>query len=324
MRIFSTEQISKYHPDKYADQISDAIVTELLKHDKGSKAGVEVMVKDTKVILGGEVRTSARINYKKVVRRVAKKLGYKVTKIYNFIGLQSNEIFNGISHDNGDIGAGDQGLMYGYATRETESYLPYAFDLANQIIKLIESDVEYNPFTILKGDAKTQVMTDLDKPQNIKAIQEILISVCHKEGHTLEKVQAYIKQLTRDLLNGFNGKFTINPAGTWTVGGPISDCGLTGRKIVCDQYGGYCAVGGGAFSGKDPSKVDRSAAYMARTLAIDLLKNFKEIKWAEVQLSYAIGVAKPTGISVKTNLSKEKNNEFVDWISFNYSLRPKV
>lgn len=256
MNIFSTEQVSKWHPDKYADQVSDAIVTELLKNDKQSKAGVEVMVKDHKIILGGEVRTNAKINYKKIAKRVAKKLGYKVDKVYNFIGLQSNEIFNGITKEDGNTGAGDQGIMFGYATRESESYLPFAFDLANKIIKLIEDDVDYNKYTILKGDAKTQVMTDLDKKQDIRAITEILISVCHKEGTTLEEVRKYITSLIEPLLEGRDIKLTINPAGTWNVGGPVSDCGLTGRKIVCDQYGGFAPVGGGAFC------VDGDTEYM--------------------------------------------------------------
>lgn len=323
MNIFSTEQVSKWHPDKYADQVSDAIVTELLKNDKQSKAGVEVMVKDHKIILGGEVRTNAKINYKKIAKRVAKKLDYKVDKVYNFIGLQSNEIFNGITKEDGNTGAGDQGIMFGYATRESESYLPFAFDLANKIIELIENDVDYNKYTILKGDAKTQVMTDLDKKQDIRAITEILISACHKEGTTLEEVRKYITRLIEPLLEGRDIKLTINPAGTWNVGGPVSDCGLTGRKIVCDQYGGFAPVGGGAFSGKEPSKVDRSAAYMARQIAIDILKQFKDVKWAEVQLGYAIGVAEPTGVNVKTNLSKSFNTGISEWVISNYDLTPR-
>ena len=301
MKLFSTEQISKYHPDKYADQISDAVLASCLAQDPFSRVACEVMVKDGYIVLGGEIRTNAKVDYEQVARRVAKKLKYKVSKVINLIGQQSNEIYNGTTKAHGLVGAGDQGIMFGYACNETESYLPYAFDLANKIIKAIEDDVEHNPNSILKGDAKTQVTTDLDQRQDIGAIQKILVSVCHQKRVSLVKVRNYIKDLLQPLLNGFNGKLVINPAGLWTIGGPTADCGLTGRKIVCDQYGGYCAVGGGAFSGKDPSKVDRSAAYMARYIAVDIIKKFTAIKTCEVQLAYAIGQADPMSVRVITD-----------------------
>ena len=312
MRLFSTEQISKYHPDKFADQISDAILTECLRQDPSSHCGIETMVKDTTVVLGGEITTSAVIDYEAIVASVANKLSYDVTKAINLIGQQSPQI-NGAVSSVEDIGAGDQGIMFGYATSETDSFLPFGFDLANKIIKVIEDDVENNPDTILKGDTKCQVTVDLDNPGYVN---EVLISACHKEGYTLDVVCSYIKNLVDHLANP--EKWTINPAGIWTLGGAHADCGLTGRKIVCDQYGGYCAVGGGAFSGKDPSKVDRSATYMARQIAIDMVKQH-DLKWCEVQLAYAIGVAEPVSVNVKN----DKNINLADEVKAKYNLTPK-
>lgn len=323
MRLFSTEQVSKYHPDKYADQISDAIVTACLKEDPNSRVACEVMVKDTTIILGGEIRTNAKVNYNQIARKVAQKLHYKANKVINLIGEQSNEIYEGTTKDNSTIGAGDQGIMFGYACNETESYLPYAFDLANRIIHIIEQDVERNRYSILKGDAKTQITTDLDKQQNIGAIHTILVSVCHKRGKKLELVKEYVKTLIEPLLKGFNGRLIINPAGTWTIGGPIADCGITGRKIVCDQYGGFCPVGGGAFSGKDPSKVDRSAAYMARTMATDIIKNFKTIRTCQIQLAYAIGVAEPINMHILTDGVNAPDNVY-RFLKAKYNLTPNA
>lgn len=189
MRLFSTEAVSKYHPDKYADQISDAILTECLKQDRQSHCGIETMVKGNTVVLGGEITSKADINYDQIVRRVAKKLGYRVDKIINLISEQSPEINRAVLSDE-DIGAGDQGIMFGYATRETASRLPYAFDVANRIIAALEDDADNNPDTILKGDAKTQVTIDLDTGE----IVTVVVSVCHKEGCDLDEVQHYLKK----------------------------------------------------------------------------------------------------------------------------------
>lgn len=307
MRLFSTEQVSRYHPDKYADQISDAILTECLKQDKTSHVACEALVKDKKVIIAGEIKTRARIDYEAIVRRVAKKLNYEVEEVINLIGEQSPEINEAVGDS---IAAGDQGIMFGYATSETASYLPFAFDLANTIIERIEIDVlqEGSP---LKGDAKTQVTVDLDTNRIITAV----VSVCHHEQYTLEYIQDYIKSLLWDIVEP--EKLLINPAGAWTIGGPEADCGLTGRKIVCDQYGGYCAVGGGAFSGKDPSKVDRSATYMARRIAKDIVQTFKE-KDCSVQLAYAIGQAAPVSVSA----IGATGNDYSPWVIGRYDLTP--
>lgn len=318
MRLFSTEQISKYHPDKYADQISDAILTECLRQDKDSHCGIETMVKDNTVVLGGEITTKATLDIESIVKRVASKLGYTVDRIINLIGQQSPEINKAVSSVE-EIGAGDQGTMFGYATAETESRLPFGFDLANKIIKAIENDVATNPETIFKGDAKTQVVVDLDEEPTFKSVKSVLVSACHKEEVPLAVVKCRIKALIAEIW-GENElpELIINPSGAWTIGGATADCGLTGRKIVCDQYGGYCAVGGGAFSGKDPSKVDRSASYMARKIACDLL-NAYDLKWCEVQLGYAIGIAEPISVCVKN----DKNFDLSEEVRKYYSLTPR-
>lgn len=317
MRLFSTEQISKYHPDKYADQISDAILTECLSQDKDSHCGIETMVKDNTVILGGEITTNANVDYIGIVRRVAAKLGYTVDSVINLIGKQSHEINEAVTSEK-KIGAGDQGIMFGYATAETESRLPFGFDLANKIITAIENDIETNPNCPFVGDAKTQVTVDLDAEPAFASVQTIVVSVCHKYMANLDTVRAAVTTLIQNIF-GENPlpELIINPSGTWTLGGPTADCGLTGRKIVCDQYGGYCAVGGGAFSGKDPTKVDRSASYMARHLACKLLDIYN-LSWCEVQLGYAIGIAEPVSLVIKN----DKNIPLEEYVLENYDLTP--
>lgn len=315
MRLFSTEQISKYHPDKYADQISDAILTECLKQDKNSHCGIETMVKDNTVVLGGEITTGATIDYEKIVHSVAQKLGYSVDKVINLIGKQSQQINSAVLSSE-DFGAGDQGMMFGYATADTESRLPFGFDLANKIIHAIETDVETNPDTPFKGDAKTQVTVDLDAPADLDSVYSILVSACHKETATLEDVKRSVVVILMDIFGDHAlPELIINPSGVWTIGGATADCGLTGRKIVCDQYGGYCAVGGGAFSGKDPTKVDRSASYMARHIACDLLEKHG-LSWCEVQLGYAIGVAEPVSVCV----NNDKKLDLAEEVKANYAL----
>ena len=319
MRLFSTEQVSKYHPDKYADQISDAVLDACLAQDPHSRVACECMVKGTTVILAGEITTKAKVNYGEVVQRVAKKLNYKADQVLTYIDTQSPEIAGGVG-DGEEMGAGDQGMMYGYATRETKSRLPFGFDLANRIIKAIENDVENNPDTVFQGDAKCQVTVDLDAPPTMASVKKILVSVCHKpERLAAAKVEVYTILEVLGVPDWV--EVIINPAGAWTLGGPTADCGLTGRKIVCDQYGGYCPVGGGAFSGKDPSKVDRAGAYMARHIACDLLEYHDLLKWVEVQIAYAIGRAEPMSVSVSCNLP-ECNEAIAKEVEACYDLTP--
>lgn len=321
MRLFSTEQVSKYHPDKACDQISDAILDAVLKEDHNARVAVETLWKAKTVVVAGEITANLTTNLKDIVKnavhKIAEKLGYKVDKIVNLIEAQSLEIANAVNQTDG-VGAGDQGLMFGYATTESESLLPWGFDLANKIIKIIEDDVDYNPNTILKGDAKVQVTVDQDAPSPEESLHTLLISVCHKEGKTLDEIKEYVAALlaSHDIQEPSH-RLLINPSGTWTIGGPEADAGLTGRKIVCDQYGGYIPVGGGAFSGKDPSKVDRSASYMARYMATSAIDKFAEegLSWIEIQLAYAIGVKKPVSVTFKSNLREpEKIQVLQAWI----------
>lgn len=315
--LFSTEQVSKYHPDKYADQISDAILAECLRQDPNSHCGIETMVKNDIVVLGGEITSEADFDIEKVVRTVAGKLDYKVGAVVNLLSKQSPEINNAVVSEE-NIGAGDQGMMFGYATNETESKLPFGFDLANRIIAAVENDIAENPNTIFRGDAKTEVTVDLSKPADLESVDTVLISVCERDRYSVADVADYVKAVLKPLGIDEHVKLIVNPSGIWTIGGAEADCGLTGRKIVCDQYGGYIPVGGGSFSGKDPSKVDRSAAYMAREIAKKLVDQY-ELKNCSVQLAYAIGIAEP----ISVNVTNDKGLDLVDEVRRTYDLTPK-
>ena len=321
MTMFSTEMVSKYHPDKYADQISDTVLTEILKSDPAAHVACETMVKDDTVVLGGEITTSAKPDYDAIVRSVGNRLNYKVGKVINLITTQSPEIENAVDSDE-RIGAGDQGMMFGYAVNGGRYYLPYGQEIAIDIIKAIEYDVEHNPNTIFQGDTKTQVTTDLSAPGFEKPLDTILISACHKEGYSLAQVQNRILGLLEENGIPLAKKMLINPAGVWTFGGPAADCGLTGRKIVCDQYGGYAPVGGGAFSGKDPSKVDRSGCYIARRIAVDMVKKYG-FESCTVQIAYAIGVSQPVSVSAFGLDARSKKIDVSDDVKSFYDLTPK-
>jgi S-adenosylmethionine synthetase len=292
MKLFTTEQVSKYHPDKVADQISDAIVRFALDCDENARVAVETMVKGKVVILGGEVSCNMDIPYEQIALQTMTKLGYPCYNVMVYINQQSEEIAKSVDN----LKAGDQCVVYGYAYHGTPTLMPVGFDLANEIIERVERDVEKNPDTILKGDAKVLVTTDFDTHDE-RANAKVNISVCHKEKFGIRAVREYMEILLSDLVRVKN--LTVNPAGTWNIGGPTTDCGVTGRKIVCDQYGGVAHVGGGAFSGKDPTKLDRTAAYMARQLAVEMLRKH-ELSGISIQLAYMIGKEKPVSISLKT------------------------
>lgn len=292
--LFSTEQVSRWHPDKYCDQISDAILTAYLREDKNSHCGIEAMAKGKKVFLAGEVTSKAQVDRNEITRRVAAKLGYEVDFIFDAISEQSPEIKAAVDAET-NIGAGDQGMMYGFACNETESMLPYGFDLANKIIEVLAKGTGGN---FLKGDAKTQVTIDDQLPRDPGSVKKIVISACTVDGFDISAVRYAIEHVVREAIElPKDVEFIVNPSGIWTIGGPEADAGLTGRKIVCDQYGGFCPVGGGAFSGKDPSKVDRSGAYMAREIACNLVKLY-DFNYCEIQLAYAIGIAEPVSVNV--------------------------
>lgn len=323
MRLFSTEQVSRWHPDKMADQISDAILTACLKEDPEAHVACECLLKGNDCIIAGEITTTATVDFSEVAKRkLAEFEPWKEYKITNLVQKQSSEINLAVNQDE-NIGAGDQGMMFGYATAETKSRLPYGFDLANKIIKVLESMTKEDE--ILKGDAKTQVTVDLDKEAGPDQVDTIVVSACQHDVidfgafkiYIISRLQRYLPEVDWLKLI-FENKLLINPAGKWTFGGPDADAGLTGRKIVCDQYGGYCPVGGGAFSGKDPTKVDRSGSYMARKIAVDLLERHT-LQWCEVQISYAIGVAEPVSVSIQNDQGLDLSAE----VKRTYDLTPK-
>lgn len=323
--VITTEQISKYHPDKYADQLSDAIVAACLSEDPSSHVACETLVKDTTVVLAGEISTTASLNYNQLIRSVADSLGYRVDKIINLISSQSPEINKAVVKDGStdNLGAGDQGIVFGYATNAPEhDYLPLGVWVTNQIIERIERDTETNPDSPFKGDAKCQVVDDCGR------ITEVLVSTCLKETvlDSMEDISTYIRNLVADIGEIKDAHFVINPSGRWTIGGPVGDCGLTGRKLVCDAYGGYAPIGGGCTSGKDLTKVDRSGAYASRKLAVDVLKKY-QLEDCLIQLSYGIGLSEPRSVSVighrKLSTGELEIIDLSQVVAGEYDLSPK-
>ena len=329
MRLFSTEQVSKYHPDKVADQVSDAILDACLAEDPNSHVAIETLVKADEIVLAGEITTSASVDYEAIARGVYKDLGYEAKHVKQIVTTQSPEIARGVGGGK-QQGAGDQGMMSGFACTDTGRMLPFGFWLANHIIELVSESESIGPRPLL-GDAKCQVTVDLDAPADMTSVRKILVSACHRAdlgGGDPEKAVEFVRDYIKGLLLNVCGfkesdtlQIIVNPAGPWTLGGPAADCGLTGRKIVCDQYGGYAPVGGGAFSGKDPSKVDRSGAYMARRIACDLLRADNSLGAVDVQLAYAIGVAEPVSVNVRTRRGKF-DKELAEMVAASYDLTP--
>ncbi|PWU00362.1 MAG: methionine adenosyltransferase [Bacteroidetes bacterium] len=322
--LFTSESVSEGHPDKIADQISDALIDNFLAFDPESKVACETLVTTGQVVLAGEVKSRAYLDVQEIARDVIRKIGYIKSEymfeanscgILSAIHEQSSDINQGVDKKKReDQGAGDQGMMFGYATSETEDFMPLALDLAHKIlIELAAMRRENKEIKYLRPDAKSQVTLEYDDNNKPIRIDTIVVSTQHDDFGTEEKMQEKIKKDIVNILiprvkakykkyaHLFNGKikYHINPTGKFVIGGPHGDTGVTGRKIIVDTYGGKGAHGGGAFSGKDPSKVDRSAAYATRHIA----KNLVAAGVADeilVQVSYAIGVAQPTSINVKT------------------------
>jgi len=322
--LFTSESVSEGHPDKVADQISDALIDNFLAFDPTSKVACETLVTTGQVVLAGEVRSKAYLDVQEIARGVIRKIGYTKSEymfeanscgILSAIHEQSPDINQGVDRQNKEEqGAGDQGMMFGYATNETEDYMPMALDLAHKLLQeLAALRRENKEITYLRPDAKSQVTLEYDDHHKPIRIEAIVVSTQHDEFDTEEKMQKKIKKDVINILiprvkakyhkyaHLFNDKikYHINPTGKFVVGGPHGDTGLTGRKIIVDTYGGRGAHGGGAFSGKDPSKVDRSAAYATRHIAKNLVAA-GVCDEALVQVSYAIGVAEPMGIYVNT------------------------
>ena len=311
--IFTSESVSEGHPDKVADQISDAIVDAMLKDDPESRVAVETMVKTGMAIVAGEVRTSTYVDLEDLIREVILDIGYNSSDVgfdgsscavLNAIGKQSSDIAMGVDEgEDKDLGAGDQGLMFGYATNETNVLMPAPIYYSHRLVER-QAEVRKNgTLSWLRPDAKSQLTLRYENGKPV-AVDAVVLSTQHDPSISLKDLrEAVMEEIIKPVLPSdwlsSDTKFHINPTGNFVIGGPVGDCGVTGRKIIVDTYGGMARHGGGAFSGKDPSKVDRSAAYAGRYVA----KNIVAAGLAdqcEIQVSYAIGVSEPTSISINT------------------------
>lgn len=346
-RLFTSESVTEGHPDKIADQVSDAILDAILKDDPNARVACETTVTTGMALIAGEISTTTYVDIPKVVRETIKEIGYTRAKygydyetmaILTAIDEQSPDIAQGVDKaleyrdkDSEEeieaTGAGDQGLMFGYATNETETYMPLAIYLSHQLAKRLSDVRKDGTLNYLRPDGKVQVTVEYDENDNPVRIDTIVVSTQHAEDVTLEQIQEDIKvhviypTVPENLINE-QTKFYINPTGRFVIGGPQGDAGLTGRKIIVDTYGGYARHGGGCFSGKDPTKVDRSAAYAARYVA----KNIVAAGLAdqcEVQLAYAIGVAEPVSIAIDTfGTGKVSEGQLVEAVRKHFDLRP--
>lgn len=319
MNTYTSESVCSGHPDKICDQVSDAILDEAIKGDKYSRVAVETMVTKNFVALAGEVTTKTKLDYKAIAKRVIKQLGYTNPKL-NFtpnspiivrIHTQSPEIAVGVDN----LGAGDQGMMYGYATDETKEYMPLPIMLAHKLAMRMDKLRETKKLNYLRPDGKTQVTTTYEKSKPSK-IETVVLAVPHDEKIDLDQVKSDLfKHCITPALKeyGFSineDQLVVNGTGVWHIGGPASDTGVTGRKIIVDTYGSFAHVGGGAFSGKDPTKVDRSAAYAARYLAKNIVANGLARK-CEVRLAYFIGAKKPVMQEVETFGTSKKSDKTI-------------
>jgi S-adenosylmethionine synthetase len=321
--VFTSESVSEGHPDKVADQISDAVLDAILAKDKRGRVACETLVKTGVVIVAGEVTTDAAIDVEGLVRRTVLDIGYNSSEmgfdgascgVLNVIGKQSPDIAQGVDRkDPRKQGAGDQGLMFGYATNETDVLMPAAITLSHRLVERQAKVRKQGKLAWLRPDAKSQVTLRYENDRPV-AIDAVVLSTQHSDDISTARLrEAVMEEILKPVLPKKwlhkGTKFHINPTGRFVIGGPVGDCGLTGRKIIVDTYGGFARHGGGAFSGKDPSKVDRSAAYAARYVAKNVVAAGLADR-CEVQVSYAIGVAEPTSIMVETfgtgKLSRDK------------------
>lgn len=340
-KVFTSESVSEGHPDKMADQISDAILDALIQQDKNSRVGCEVLVKTGLVVVSGEVKSNAYVDVEGIARDVIKRIGYtnpeygmdyRACGVINAIGQQSSDISQGVDRTDKVIGAGDQGMMFGYATDETDVLMPVAITYAHRLVKRQAEIRKGNDKDVnikwLRPDAKAQLSFVFDAAGMPQRIDTVVLSTQHDPDVSDKELKEAVREeiIKRVLPSKWlddDTKIHINPTGKFVIGGPEGDCGLTGRKIIVDTYGGAAPHGGGAFSGKDPSKVDRSASYAARYVAKNLVAAGLAKK-CELQLSYAIGVAEPTSVSVRTfNTEEVSEDKLVDIIRDNFDLTPQ-
>ena len=339
--IFTSESVSEGHPDKVCDQISDAILDAYLKEDPNSRVACETLIKNNMVVVAGEITSAGTPNLEPIIRNVINEIGYNDDElgfnggnceIQNFIFQQSPDIAQGVNEGEGENleqGAGDQGLMFGYACNETSTLIPAPIDLSHKLVKK-QSEVRKNgALSWLRPDAKSQVTVVYDEGGKvIQGISAIVLSTQHDEGISQADLkEAVMEEIIKPIIPSEwmldNTKVFINPTGKFVIGGPVGDCGLTGRKIIVDTYGGMARHGGGAFSGKDPSKVDRSAAYAARYVAKNIV-NSGYADYCEIQVSYAIGVAEPTSININTfGTEKTDLSQLESLVREKFDLRPK-
>lgn len=330
-KFFTSESVTEGHPDKLCDLISDSILDSYLEKDENSRVAVETFASKDLIVVAGQITSKGEVNIEDLVRRIIKEIGYdnsnsdidyRTCKIITNITKQSQDIGMGV-----DIGgAGDQGIMFGYACDETKNYMPYAIDMAHKLSKELTNARKEGKIKGLRPDGKVQVTVEYENEQ-VKRLDTILISTQHEENVDIETLKQEItekiihKIVPKNIIDK-NTKIYINPTGRFVIGGPLGDTGLTGRKIIVDTYGGYAKHGGGAFSGKDASKVDRSAAYMLRHIAKNIVAN-GYAKKCEMQISYAIGVEKPTSILIETyGTNTIPEEQIVEKIKTKFDLTP--
>ncbi len=335
--IFTSESVSGGHPDKVCDQISDAILDAALEQDKNSRVACETLIKDNNVVVAGEITTGANIDYERIIRKTINDIGYNddelgfngsTCNIANLLGEQSQDIAQGVDeYADHEQGAGDQGLMFGYACNATDVLMPAPILYSHRLVQKQAELMKSGKLSWLRPDAKSQVSCHYDG-HKIVGIDAVVLSTQHDEDISLKDLQeAVMEEIIKPVLPSewlsSDTKYHINPTGKFVIGGPVGDAGLTGRKIIVDTYGGMARHGGGAFSGKDPSKVDRSAAYATRYVAKNIVAAGLADK-CEIQVSYAIGVAEPTSISVETfGTGKVANEEIEALVAQHFDLRPK-
>ena len=343
-KLFTSESVTEGHPDKLCDFISDSVLDACLEQDKNSRVACETVAGKGKIIVTGEITTKANISVEEIVRNAIKEIGYnnsktdidyKTCEVLVNLSKQSPDIALGVDKSledkEGDClaseGAGDQGLMFGYATDETEAYMPMPIFLAHKLAKRLTEVRKSGKIPYLRPDGKVQVTVEYNEEEKPIRVDTVVVSSQHTEKTDLDTLKKDIKEkvifyiIPKELLDE-NTKFYINPTGRFVIGGPLGDSGLTGRKIIVDTYGGYSRHGGGAFSGKDPTKVDRSASYMARYIAKNVVANGYANR-CEIQLAYAIGVAKPVSILVNTfGTGKISEKEIEDKIQKTFDLTP--
>ena len=335
--IFTSESVSEGHPDKVADQVSDAIVDAMIAEDPESRVACETMIKTGMIAVAGETRSQSKVNVEEIVRKTVADIGYdndgvgfnaNDCTVINALGMQSTDIAMGVDESGAhEQGAGDQGLMFGYATNETDTLMPAPINYAHRLVEK-QAEVRRAKLDFLRPDAKSQLTFRYDSDGKPASIDAVVLSTQHSPEISQEELRNKVmEEIIEPVLpsNWISSetKIFINPTGQFVIGGPVGDCGLTGRKIIVDTYGGMARHGGGAFSGKDPSKVDRSAAYAGRYVAKNIVCAGLADR-CEIQISYAIGIAEPTSISLNTfETGKIPNEAIIDLVRKHFDLRPK-